>query len=101
MFSGPSQDSIRFRIRLVRLRPKSVRLGVNGRVDCHGFLDQKIQVLMIRLPAGRLFTFPLPPVFRAALPFAAVILPPLLFLAMLWPPFLLSLIEQQRGTEKR
>jgi hypothetical protein len=37
---------------------------------------------MIRFPARRFFTFPLPPVFRAALPFAAVILPPLLFLAI-------------------
>jgi len=56
---------------------------------------------MIRFPAGRFLTFPLPPVFRAALAFAAVILPPLLFLAILDPPFLLLLIAHRRGTEKQ
>jgi hypothetical protein len=41
---------------------------------------------MMRVPAGLLFTLPLPPRFRAALPFAAVILPPLLFLAIVLSP---------------
>jgi hypothetical protein len=38
---------------------------------------------MIRLPAGRLFTLPMPPSDFAARDFAAVILPPLLFFAIL------------------
>lgn len=37
---------------------------------------------MIRFPTSRSFTCPLPPFFLAALALAAVILPPLLFLAM-------------------
>jgi hypothetical protein len=46
-----------------------------------------VQLFMMRVPAGLLFTLPLPPRFRAALPFAAVILPPLLFLAIVLPPY--------------
>jgi hypothetical protein len=38
---------------------------------------------MIFRPAGRFFTGPLPPLDFAARPFAAVIRPPLLFLAMM------------------
>lgn len=41
---------------------------------------------MIRRPAGRFFTIPLPPLPFAARTFAAVILPPRLFFAMLRGP---------------
>jgi len=42
-------------------------------------------VFIICLPAGRSFTGPFPPGFFAARALAAVILPPLLFFAMLDP----------------
>lgn len=41
------------------------------------------QVLMMRRPAGRFFTMPFPPLPLAARIFAAFILPPRLFFAML------------------
>jgi len=44
-------------------------------------------VLMMFFPAGLFFTMPLPPALLAALFFAAVIRPPLLFFAILSPPF--------------
>ena len=50
--------------------------------------EPTLQDFMIRVPAGRFFTRPLPPRFRAALPLAAAILPPLLFLAIVLPPWI-------------
>jgi hypothetical protein len=47
-------------------------------------------VLMILRPAGRFLTGPLPPAVFAARPLAAVIRPPLLFFAMVFPFGLLS-----------
>jgi hypothetical protein len=48
-------------------------------------MNPSTQVLMIFRPAGRSFTIPLPPAVFAARFFAAVILPPLLFFAMMNP----------------
>jgi hypothetical protein len=49
--------------------------------------NNKNYVFIILFPAGRFFTRPFPPFFLAARFLAAVILPPLLFFAMISPRF--------------
>jgi hypothetical protein len=56
-----------------------------------GIAARRGYVLMIRLPAGRLRTGPLPPLLFAARRFAAVMRPPLLFFAM--GTFLLGFVD--------